>query len=246
MGATESAQAKRPVLGVLMLDNNFARYPGDLGNPATFEAALGHAAIPVLYAKVAGATTDAITTIKDDTFLEPFAAAALDLVARGADGIITSCGFLAIYQRAFAARLPVPVASSALLQLPLVEATLPQGKRAGVITFNAQSLGAPHLGGVGARLDTPIVGLAHDGRFRRALHGDARVDGYGYRDSEAIEAAERLVSAYQDIGAIVLECTNLVPHARAIRDAVRLPVYDVMTLVDWFYAGLLQRHWAAP
>lgn len=135
-----------------------------------------------------------------------------------------------------AARLPVPVASSALLQLPLVETTLPQGKRAGVITFNAQTLGAPHLGGVGARLDTPIVGLAHDDRFRRALHGDASVDGYGYREAEAIEAADRLVRAHRDVGAIVLECTTPC-RTRAIRDAVRLPVYDVMTLVDWFYAG---------
>lgn len=246
MTVIDNGTAKRPILGVLMLDNSFDRYPGDLGNPATFENAIGRTDIPVIYAKVAGATTDAITTIKDDTFLEPFVAAALDLVARGADGIITSCGFLAIYQRAFAARLPVPVASSALLQLSLVEATLPQGRRAGVITFNAQSLGAPHLKGVGARLDTPIVGLAHDGRFRRALHGDASVDGYGYREAEAIEAAERLVRLHQDIGAIVLECTNLVPHARAIQDAVRLPVYDVMTLVDWFYAGLSQRRWPRP
>ena len=65
-------------------------------------------------------------------------------------------------------------------------------------------------------------------------------------EAEAIEAAELLVRTHQDIGAIVLECTNLVPHARAIQAAVRLPVYDVMTLVDWFYAGLLQRHWPAP
>lgn len=239
MRDNEGRQSDGPTLGVLMLDNSFERYAGDLGNPVTFRT-------PVLFAKVPGATTDAITTIKDDAFLEPFVAAALDLVARGADGIITSCGFLAIYQRAFAARLPVPVASSALLQVPLVEATLPAGKLVGVITFNAQSLGVPHLAGVGARIDTPIAGLKHDGRFRRALHGDASVDGYDFREADAIEAAERLVKAHTDIGAIVLECTNLVPHAKAIHMAVKLPVYDVMTLVDWFYAGLAQRRWPRP
>lgn len=239
MRDNEGRSAERPALGVLMLDNRFERYAGDLGNPMTFD-------IPVLYAKVAGATTQAITTIKDDAFLEPFVAAALDLVARGADGIITSCGFLAIYQKEFAARLPVPVAASALLQVAIVEATLPAGKRVGVITFNAEGLGGPHLSGVGARPDTPIVGLAQDGRFRRALHGDASVDGYDYREAEAIEAAERLVREHGDIGAIVLECTNLVPHAKAIQIAVGRPVYDVMTLVDWFYAGLRQRRWPKP
>lgn len=239
MRDNEGRPSDGPTLGVLMLDNSFERYAGDLGNPATFRT-------PVLYATVKGATTEAITTIKDDAFLEPFVAAALDLVSRGADGIITSCGFLAIYQKAFAARLRVPVASSALLQVPMVEATLPAGKRAGVITFNAQSLGTPHLAGVGARLDTPIVGLEQDGRFRRALHGDAGVDGYEFREGEAVEAAERLVREHADVGAIVLECTNLVPHAKAMQVAVKLPVYDVMTLVDWFCAGLSQRRWPRP
>jgi hypothetical protein len=139
--------------------------------------------------------------------------------------------------------VPVPVAASALLQLPLVEALLPIGRRVGVITFDAHSLGAAHLAGVGAQRDTPIVGLAQDGRFRRALLGEQSVDGYDLREAEAIEAAGRLVREHANIGAIVLECTNLVPHAAAILQAVRLPVYDVMTLVSWFYAGLEQRQW---
>jgi hypothetical protein len=219
-----------------MLDNAFERFVGDLGNPATF-------AFPVLYAKVAGATTEAITTIADDAFLEPFVQAALDLVRRGADGIITSCGFLAIYQRDFARRLPVPVASSALLQIPLVQATLPAALRVGVLTFNAQGLGPRHLEGVGAPADVPIVGLAPDGKFRRALLGDPRDDGYEVREAEAVDAARRLVDRHADIGAVVLECTNLVPHAAAIQEAVRRPVYDVMTLVAWFHAGLGQRRW---
>ena len=227
----------RPTLGILMLDNAFDRFPGDLGNPATFD-------FPVLYARTAGATTEAITTIQDDQFLEPFTRAAESLIAQGADGIITSCGFLAIYQREFARRLSVPVATSALLQVPWVERLLPAGKRVGVITFNGASLGKAHLDGVGAALDTPVVGLVDDGRFRRALLGDASADSFAAREAEAIEAAERLIRLHPAVGAIVLECTNLVPHAAAIHDATRLPVYDVMTLVRWFHAGLRPATWA--
>jgi Asp/Glu/hydantoin racemase len=227
---------KQPTLGILMLDNHFERYPGDLGNSKTFD-------FPVLYARTAGATTEAITTISDDKFLEPFVMAAHELVQRGADGIITSCGFLAIYQREFSRRLPVPVAASALLQVPLVERLLPAGRRVGVITFNGASLGKPHFDGVGAAHDTPVVGLAENGCFRRALLGDARVDSYDFREAEAVEAAERLVRSHPEVGAIVLECTNLVPHAAAIHAAVKRPVYDVMSLVTWFYAGLQQRRW---
>ena len=228
--------AKKPTLGILMLDNQFERYPGDLGTPSTFD-------FPVLYARTAGATTEAITTISDDRFLEPFVMAAHELVQRGADGIITSCGFLAIYQKKFAQHLSVPVASSALLQVPLVERLLPAGQRVGVITFNGASLGAAHFDGVGAAQDTPVVGLAEAGRFRQALLGHPSGDSYDIREAEAVEAAERLVRVHANIGAIVLECTNLVPHAAAIHRAAGRPVYDVMTLVTWFYAGLKPRRW---
>jgi hypothetical protein len=231
-----TAKSEPPMLGILMLDNAFERHRGDLGNPATFD-------FPVLYEMTAGATTEAVTTLRDDRFLDPFLAAAEKLVARGADGIVTSCGFLAIYQRELAARLPVPVATSALLQIPLVQRLMAPGRRVGVLTFNAQSLGAPHLEGAGAPRDTPVTGLPQDGRFRRALLGDAGVDGYGHREAEAVESAQRLLREHADIGAIVLECTNLVPHAQAIHAATGLPVYDVMTLVDWFRAGLRPRAW---
>jgi hypothetical protein len=119
-------------------------------------------------------------------------------------------------------------------------------KRAGVTTFNARTLGAPHLRGVGAPLDVPIVGLPDGGRFQRALYGDASVDSYEAREAEAVKAAQELARRHPDVGAIVLECTNLVPHARAIGAATRLPVYDIWTLVSWFHAGLRPKVWPDP
>lgn len=230
---------KAPCLGILMLDNSFERYLGDIGNPATMP-------FPVLYRKVPNATTAAITTLQDDSFLEGFIAAGQALARDGADGIVTSCGFLAIYQKDLAGRLGVPVATSALMQIPMVDRLLARGKRAGVLTFNGASLGRPHLEGVGAPLDVPIVGLVEDGRFQRALLGLATDDGYEAREEEAVEAARLLVSRHREVGAIVLECTNLVPHASAIHAATALPVYDVWTLISWFHAGLRPRAWPRP
>ena len=227
---------KPATLGILMLDNSFERYCGDMGNPQTWN-------YPILYRKTPGATTQAITTLHDETFLAPFLVSAEALIADGADGIVTSCGFLALYQKALAARLPVPVATSALLQIALVDRLLPAGRRTGVLTFDEATLKPPHLEAVGAPPDVPIIGLREGGRFRRALLGDATVDAYEYREAEAIEAARRLVDEHSGIGAIVLECTNLVPHAAAIHAAVNRPVYDVMTLCSWFHSGLQPRSW---
>ena len=40
------------------------------------------------------------------------------------------------------------------------------------------------------------------------------------------------------LGAIVLECTNMVPYAPDISVATGLPVYSIHTLVRWMHMGL--------
>lgn len=228
----------RPV-GVLMLETTFERHPGDIGNPLSW-------CRPVLFETVAGATAERITRLTDNQFLEPFVNAGERLAARGAAAITTSCGFLALYQEELARRVPVPVATSALLQVPLLARMLPAGRRVGVLTFSAETLSARHLMTVGAPADTPIEGLRADGIFRRAILGEAVADSYATREREAIEAAQRLVTRHPEVAAIVLECTNLVPHAAAIQAATGRPVHDIMTLVDWLMAGVEARAWPRP
>ena len=64
--------------------------------------------------------------------LPDFVAAARELAALGADGITTNCGFLSLYQKELAAAVSVPVATSSLMQVPMIQSTLPAGKRVGV------------------------------------------------------------------------------------------------------------------
>ena len=56
-----------------------------------------------------------------------------------------------------------------------------------------------------------------------------------------VEAACTLVSANPDLGALVLECTNMVPYAADIRAATGLPVFSIETFVRWFQAALVPR-----
>ena len=232
-----SVRGKQATIGVIMLDTAFERFVGDIGNPESLP-------FPVLYRTVPGASAAAITALTDDRFLDPFIATAEALIADGADGIMTSCGFLALYQGQMAERLSVPVATSALLQVPMVQRLLPRNRQVGVVTFNATTLGAPHLEAAGASTLTPVVGLLEHGAFRRAILGDATGDSFYNREREAILTAQHLVATHPNVGAIVLECTNLVPHAAAIYAATGLPVYDVMTLALWFQAGLRPKSWA--
>jgi Asp/Glu/hydantoin racemase len=222
-------------LGILMLDARFPRIPGDMGNAATWP-------FPVLYRVVRGATPEKVVLRGADGLLPDFLAAASELVHLGAEAITTNCGFLSLFQRELAAHVRVPVATSSLIQVPWVQATLPPGKRVGVITVSAASLTQAHLEAAGVPFDTPITGTETGREFFRVLikaeKDDLDVD---LARQDILDAGQTLVGQHPEIGAIVLECTNMPPYARALRDATGLPVFDIYSLITWFHAGLRPR-----
>lgn len=222
-------------VGILMLDSGFRRLPGDIGHGDSWH-------FPVLYHVVPGASPDRVVRHTGDAeLLAAFRAGIDHLVALGVDGITTSCGFLARLHPALRAHSPVPLATSSLLQVPLVQSMLPAGQTVGILTFDADALTADHLTAVGVDPATPIQGLAPGGAFQQAIFSeDPLVDLLALRQ-DVTEAARALVARYPTIGAIVSECTNLPPHARAIAEATGRPVYDILTLVEWFHAGLRPR-----
>jgi Asp/Glu/hydantoin racemase len=59
------------------------------------------------------------------------------------------------------------------------------------------------------------------------------------REHETV--ARRLVGEHPDIGALVLECTNMPPYAHRIQAATGLPVFDIVTLTNWVHASLARR-----
>jgi Asp/Glu/hydantoin racemase len=58
-----------------------------------------------------------------------------------------------------------------------------------------------------------------------------------------MEAATALCAEHPDVGAIVLECTNMVPYAADIRMATGVPVFSIETFVSWFQSGLTPRRY---
>ena len=60
---------------------------------------------------------------------------------------------------------------------------------------------------------------------------------------DLVDAGRRLVDAHPDVGAVVLECTNMGPFSRDVNLALGLPVYDVVSYLTWFQAGLRPRRY---
>jgi Asp/Glu/hydantoin racemase len=222
-------------LGILMLEARFPRILGDMGNAATWP-------FPVLYRVVRGATPERVVLHGATGLLDAFLEAAAELVAVGAEAITTNCGFLALFQRELAAHVRVPVATSALMQVPWVQATLPPGKRVGVITVSAGSLTSRHLAAAGVPADTPVVGTEGGREFFRVLvRGESEDMDVAAAKADILDAGRTLVARHPDVGAIVLECTNMPPYAAALRDAVEVPVFDIYSMITWWHAGLRPR-----
>jgi hypothetical protein len=225
-------------LGILMLEAKFPRIPGDMGNGTTWP-------FPVLYRVVEGATPEKVVLKGAAGTLPDFIAAAKELVRLGAEAITTNCGFLALFQKELAAAVGVPVATSSLMQVPWVQATLPPGKRVGLVTVSGSTLMPAHLEGAGVPLDTPLVGTENGKEFFRVLIKAEKEDmDIDLAERDVVDAGKELVAKHPDIGAIVLECTNMPPYAATLQREFGLPVYDIYSMITWFHAGLRPRAFA--
>jgi hypothetical protein len=226
-------------VGILMLETRFPRIPGDMGNAETWP-------FPVLYKVVPGASPYRVVCDKAPGLLDKFLDAAEELVRLGADGITTTCGFLSLYQRQIAAHVAVPVATSSLMQIPFIERVLPPGKRVGVLTISAANLTEEHLLAAGADPATPVVGTDKGSELTRVMINDEERLDVAAAERDILAAGDALVAANRDLGAVLLECTNMVPYARALSERLRLPVFSIYTFVTWFHAGLVPRDFGHP
>jgi hypothetical protein len=138
------------------------------------------------------------------------------------------------------------MATSSLLQIPFIQRLLPPGKRVGVLTVSARSLGAEYLAAAGADPVTPSVGTDGGSEFTRIMLGNEERLDVAAAERDVFAAGDALVACHADIGAVVLECTNMAPYARALSERLRLPVFDIYAFVAWFHAGLVPRDFGPP
>ncbi|MEM6825095.1 MAG: aspartate/glutamate racemase family protein [Pseudomonadota bacterium] len=226
-------------VGILMLEARFPRIPGDMGNALTWE-------FPVQYRVVPGASPGTVVRRNAEGLLPAFLEAARELAEHGVDGITTNCGFLSLFQEELSRETGLPVAASSLMQVAPVAALLPPGKRPGILTISASTLTEDHLKAARVPEGTP-VGTTEGGReFTEAILGDAPKLDVAAARADNVEAALALQADHADLGAIVLECTNMTPYASAIARATGLPVFSAANFVRWFQASLVPQDYSLP
>jgi len=212
--------------------------PGNSMNPATF-------GFPIAYSRVPGANFRTIVACPDPGVLEASISAAYGLEAQGVRAITTSCGFNVIFQEELASAVSVPVFASSLLQVPMVSRMLRKEQAVGVLTAQEACLTPSHLekAGVDESIPVRIAGIGDTGEFAK-VHDDpgAVLDGEKFI-REIVDHAAGLIERHPQVGAFVLECTDLPPASAVIRERTGLPVFDIVTLINMVYEAVAGSGW---
>lgn len=236
-----------PLIGILCWEaghkdtlSQFEQMAGNIVNPGTFH-------FPVRYKRVEGAYYETVVVRPNVGVLAAMTQAARELEQEGIRAIATSCGFNAIFQRELADAVGVPVFASSLIQVPLVHRMLKEGRRVGIITADKEYLTEQHLENAGITRAIPVAirGVEATEEFSKIrADPNAALDVTRFQE-EVVGVAEALVREDRDVGAIVLECTDLPPFAAAIRRAVGLPVFDIVTLTNLIYESVAGDRWGS-
>ena len=90
-------------------------------------------------------------------------------------------------------------------------------------------------------LSSLVISGAQDlPEFRNILECTGRFNSHQL-EQELVGLPKQMVSENPEIGAILLECSDMPPYAWAVQNATRLPVFDFITLIDWIHKGVVRR-----
>ena len=236
IAATPRTTAGRPI-GIIAIRLDYPKLPGNVVNAATFD-------YPVLYEEV---VFEIERLFDGDPALETAVVeAARTLEAKGAAAIVGACGFFAHFQQAVADAVDVPVFLSSLTQTTLIELGLRKDQKILVFAADGDSVNDELLAHVGAAPDRLIVQNVGDREaFAPIRWGHTEIDN-GALIEDLIGLAKAQVAAHPEIGAILLECSDLPPYAADIHEATGLPVFDFITLIDWVHHAIAQRRYYGP
>lgn len=221
-------------IGIVVLETWYPLLPGNVANATTFD-------FPVRYRILREATVERIMRA-DPGLLDMIIQAGHEFEQEGVRAMVGACGYFANYQREVAAALNIPVFLSGLLQVPMICRALKPEQQVGILVANAKAVSQTMLEACGITSDIPIayLGMEDQPEFRNILEYGGQFH-YDRFEAEVVSRAQQLVAENPNVGAILLECSDLPPFAWSVQRAVKLPVFDFMSMINWIYHGVVQR-----
>jgi len=218
------------VAGILMLDSTIPRIPGDPGHAETFD-------FPVRYGIIRDFPFEDLVEIRRDN-IDLVIKTAIDLQTEGVSFIAADCGLFSLYQKDIADVLSIPFIGSALNILPLIAGFLPTNQKIGLITGDTRLLKNPHLKAAGADPGRLVIrGMENSEEFNQVVIDRGQKLDIDAMQAGVLTAAEDLFRSGETLGAVVLECTNLITFRSDIQQQFNVPVFDLVNLMEFFADG---------
>jgi len=172
------------------------------------------------------------------------------LEAKKAVAITGDCGAMLHYQDAAAKMTKLPVLLSSLLQAPLLSTTFAADELVLVVTSDKRATTEAKL-----KEMLLVTGLPAADASRFVLVGCEHIPGFAASDmadggagaatidpektmGELLSLVRTAVGEAPKVRAVLLECTMLPAFADALRQELKLPVFDSTTLVDLVHKGM--------
>lgn len=221
-------------VGIIVVDAWYPMLPGNVANASTFR-------YPVMYEVLRGASISQIMH-GDPALLDPIIEAGERLVRHGVRSVVGACGSFANYQSAVAAALSVPTFLSVMLQAPLILRSLRPDQKLGVIAASPEALTPAvfHQCGIAAPERLIVTGAAGLPEFARMLACEGRFNSHAL-EGQLVEHVRGFVGLHPEIGALLLQCSDLPPYSWSLQNATGLPVFDMVSLIDYVYTAVVRR-----
>ena len=116
-----------------------------------------------------------------------------------------------------------------------------------IITASERLLVSDYLTAAGIELDMPvnIVGMEPSTEFYSTHMGGTRTTwDVDLQRRELVEIVQNAVLRFPNIGAFLLECSQLPTFSADIQDVVNLPVFDYIGFIDMIHLSVVQRRYS--
>ncbi|HHX22407.1 MAG: aspartate/glutamate racemase family protein [Tepidanaerobacteraceae bacterium] len=218
-------------MGILLNNTTYPLIPGNVGNATTYP-------FPVEIKSIKEFPTDWHCDKRgaDGERLEYFVRAAKGLESEGIKAITTGCGFYALFQKRATPYLKVPLFSSPLLMVPLVYNLVGKKGKIGILTASSRNLSEAHFDACNISSSIPIViqGMDEYPEFQDVIMKESKsIMDIEVMKNEVVDAAKKLVNNNEDVSALVFECSDMPPFAKAVYEAVNIPVFDFINMIKF-------------
>ena len=211
-------------VGILMFDNKkFPMPPGDVGNATSYP-------FPVLLRQIEGLEDNPyppltkVRMVAITPEVQLCIDAAIEMERDGVRSIAMCCGFFSLIQPVLAQHVSIPVMTSPLMMIPIIQQMIRPEQSVLVLTAAARLLSNEFFTAVGADLNerVSLAGLDESKVFNAMCMGGTEIsfDQEELR-RDILDAIAEARERDPQIGAVLLECTSLPPFAEDVRERDR-------------------------